>query len=122
RPAVTTSGSLTIAGAGSTAAVAVKATRTAEMTRASLEGFAEGAGLVSIEAEHVNGNRATDAGSWVRIEDYGRTLSGMRATSAVDVSGLTPGKDAPALEYRMYLQTAGPVKARLTVAPTLNFA
>ena len=48
--------------------------------------FVEGEGVVSIEPEHYT--RKTDAGEnrWVRIEDYGRTLSGMRATCKAKLS------------------------------------
>jgi hypothetical protein len=55
------------------------------------------------------------------VEDFGHTLSGMRADAPVDTPGAEPGTNAPSLEYRMYLSTPGAVTANLTVAPTLNF-
>jgi hypothetical protein len=64
------------------------------MTRDSLQGFVEGEGFVSIEPEHYT--RKTDAGEnrWIKIEDYGRTLSGMRADGAGGRAEAAPGKDS----------------------------
>ena len=44
----------------------------------------------------------------------------MRAEGPVDTE-MTPGKDAPCLEYRMYLFSTGKVQVEGTVGPTLNF-
>jgi hypothetical protein len=114
-------GTVTIAGAGASVVVHVASRTPADVTRATLAGFAEGDGYVSIEPEHYT--KKTDAGSrrWIRIEDYGRTLSGMRAEGPVDVAPATPGTDAPSLEYRMYMLDLGAVTAHLILAPTLNF-
>jgi hypothetical protein len=76
---------------------------------------------VSIEPEHFDVK--TDAGNnrWIRIEDDGRTLSGMRATGPANTSRVTPGKDSPCLEYRVYLFRTGSFDVVTTTAPTLNF-
>jgi hypothetical protein len=92
-----------------------------DVTRSSLEGFAEGQGMVSIEAEHYTKKNDSGARRWIRVEDFGHTLSGMRAESPVDLPSAEPGMNAPRLEYRMYLYTPGAVTANLTLAPTLNF-
>ena len=115
------SGTVKLAGASGNVTVKVNAFNPTEVTRDSLQGFVEGDGFVSIEAEHYT--RKTDAGanSWIRIDDYGRTLSGMRAEAPVDVSGVQPGKDSPCLEYRMYLFDAGTADVDAIVGPTLNF-
>ena len=114
-------GTVRISGAGSEVAVGVAAFNPTEVTRDSLHGFVEGDGFVSIEAEHFARN--TDAGQrrWIRIEDYGHTLSAMRATAPVDAPPATPGKDAPCLEYRMYLFSSGRAEVHAVLAPTLNF-
>jgi len=114
-------GTVKIAGAGSEVTVRVEALNPTDVTRTSLQGFAESAGAVSIEPEHYT--KRTDVGKnrWIKVEDYGRTLSGMRADSAVDAPAATPGKDSPSLEYRMYVFTSGAVSANLILAPTLNF-
>jgi Glycosyl hydrolase family 115/Gylcosyl hydrolase family 115 C-terminal domain len=93
----------------------------AEPARDSLHGFVEGEGFVSIEPEHFASN--TDAGSnrWIKIQDYGRTLSGMRATQPVDAPSAILGVDSPCLEYQMYLFSTGTVQVVTITSPTLNF-
>ena len=65
-PAGDADGSVTVRGAGREVAVAVSARKPAALTRESLQGFAEGAGYVSIEAEHYS--QKIDAGDrrWAR--------------------------------------------------------
>ena len=91
------------------------------MTRENLQGFAEGQGYVSIEPEHYT--RATEAAGkrWLKVSDYGRTLSAMKAWAPVDAPSATPGPDSPCLEYRMYLVTPGEANVTAITAPTLNF-
>ena len=115
------SGTVTLAGTGTNVTVKVNAFNPTEVTRDSLQGFVEGEGFVSIEAEHYT--KKTDAGAnrWIKIDDYGRTLSGMRAEAPVDAPGATPEKDSPCLEYRMYLFDTGTVDVDAIVSPTLNF-
>ncbi len=115
------SGEIKITGAGAEVLVKVDAFNPAEVTRASLQGFAEGQGVVSIEPEHFTKKNDAGVNRWIRIEDYGRTLSGMRAEAPVDAGGLVPGKDSPSLEYRMYVFSPGAVTANLILSPTLNF-
>ena len=113
-------GAVKIAGANGEVTVKLEAFNPTVVTRASLQGFVEGEGCVSIEAEHYA--RKTDHGAnrWIRIEGYGHTLSAMRATSPADTSA-TPGTDSPCLEYRMYLFSTGTLDVEATVGPTLNF-
>ena len=120
-PAGDATGTVTVSGTGRDVTVGVTARTPAAVTRTTLDGFVETAGYVSIEAEHFT--KKTDAGDsrWMRIEDFGHTLSGMRATTPVDAAPLTPGSGAPSLDYRMYLFTPGAAAVKLTVAPTLNF-
>jgi len=101
--------------------VNVNAFNPTEVTRDSLKGFVEGEGFVSIEPEHYT--KKTDAGDnrWIKIEDYGSTLSGMRTTSRVDAPGATPGKDSPSLEYQMYLFNTKTVSVAAVTSPILNF-
>ena len=68
--------------------VGVDAFNPSEVTRDSLEGFVEGEGVVSIESEHYSSKTDTGARRWVRIEDYGHTLSAMRATARSSCCGL----------------------------------
>jgi hypothetical protein len=114
-------GAVRIAGAGEEVVVRVDAFNPAEVTPESLRGFAEGQGFVSMEPEHFTAKHDSGARQWIRVEDYGRTLSGMRAEAPVDAPPATPGKDSPSLEYRMYLFTPGRITANLILSPTLNF-
>ncbi len=70
--------------------VKMNAFNPAEPKRDALNGFVEGEGFVSIEPEHFT--KRTDAGDnrWIKIQDYGRTLSGMRATQPVDADCAWP--------------------------------
>jgi hypothetical protein len=120
-PKGTTSGTITLAGAGTNVTVKVNAFNPTEVTRDSLAGFVEGEGFVSIEAEHYTRKTGAAADRWIKVDDYGRTLSGMRAEARVDAPGAVPGKDSPCLEYRMYLFSTGRVDVAAILAPTLNF-
>ena len=71
-------GSVTITGPdGQATKVALTAFNPQEPTRASLRGFVEADGYVSIEAEHYTKKIDTAQASWQKIDDYGRTLSSM---------------------------------------------
>lgn len=119
-PAGLADGQIKISGAGTEVVVKVTAFNPAEPTRNTLRGFAEGDGCVSIEAEHFSANKNAGANRWIKIPDYGHTLSAMRADGPVDVQ-TTPGKDSPCLEYQMYLFHGGKVDVDSTVSATLNF-
>jgi hypothetical protein len=119
-PAGTSAGAIKLAGTDRTVTVKISAFAPAEPARDAVRGFVEGDGCVSIEAEHFT--RKTDAGAnrWLKIPDYGHTLSAMRA-DAPAYAEASPGKDSPCLEYQMYLFNAGAVKVDATVGATLNF-
>ena len=75
-----------------------------------------------MEAEHYTGKSEAGDKRWMRIEDYGHTLSAMRASSDVDAPPAEPGKNSPCLEYRMYLVDSGRVDVEGVFSATLNFA
>jgi len=99
--------------------VGVSSVNAAAVTRDTLEGFVEGQGFVSIEAEHYTRNIPSEQARWEKIENYGRTLSAM---SIMPMNGrsVTPPDDSPCLEYRMYLFHPGRLTVLATFAPTLN--
>jgi hypothetical protein len=80
-------------------------------------GFVETDGYVSIEAEHYSDAIAPTGFAWLRLPDFGRTLSGMTPTP---VRGALP-PNAMRLEYRMYLLKGGPVTVNAYFAPTQIF-
>ena len=114
-------GAVGIEGAGAAPIAAeVDVFNPGQPSRASLEGFVETSGYVSMEAEHYT--RKVDAGplTWQRIPDYGRTLSAMSIFPVTAESVMPPAK-SPHLEYRMYLFDAGRVEVEAILSPTLNF-
>jgi hypothetical protein len=120
-PKGASSGTLKLTGATNDVVVKVNAFNPTEPTRVTVKGFVEGEGSVSIEPEHFT--KKTDAGEnrWIKIQDYGRTLSGMRATQPVNAPSATLGKDSPCLEYKTYLFSTGAVEVVTITSPTLNF-
>ena len=111
----------TVSNANTQVTVKAGAVNRTNITRDSLEGFLEGEGVVSMEAEHFTKNTDAGPGRWLRINNYGRTLSGMRASAPVDVPAAVPEQDSACLEYRMYLFDTGRADVVLTAGPTLNF-
>jgi hypothetical protein len=116
-----TAGTVTFTGAGQNVAIRVKIMRPAGITPETLHGFIENDGYVSMEAEHFTKKTECGANRWIKVEDYGHTLSAMRTTSPVDAPAAAPGKDSPCLEYRIFLTDSGRVEVRGTFGATLNF-
>ncbi|MGB8318991.1 MAG: hypothetical protein WCE54_12745, partial [Ignavibacteriaceae bacterium] len=114
-------GTVQIKGTGKEVLIKVHTFNPAEVNRKNLKGFAEGNGYVSIEAEHYTKQTDTGTRHWIKIEDYGRTLSGMRTAAPPDASPAVPGKDSPCLEYNMYLFGRDSVEVKGIFSATLNF-
>jgi hypothetical protein len=114
-------GIVRITGVNTNLTVKVDAFNPTEVMRDSPQGFVEGEGVVSIEPEHFTKKTGAGASRWIKIEDYGRTLSGMRAEGLADAPAATPGKDSPCLEYQMYLFDTGGVEVVAVTGPALNF-
>jgi len=114
-------GVITIVGAGKEVSIAVKAFNPTELTRENLNGFVEGGGYISIEAEHFSKNISQGDRKWLKVEDYGLTLSGMRATAPANAPAATIGKDAPCLEYPVYLFSKDTAQITLVTSPLLNY-
>ena len=120
-PAGSSDGSVRITGpGGAVAEVKVKASKPREITPATLSGFVEADGYVSIEAEHYSRSTAVPAARWEKIDGFGRTLSAM---SVFPVAGqsLEPWAGSPSLEYRMYLFHTGKAEVNAILGPTQNF-
>jgi len=119
-PAGQGSGSIQFAGANTNYTVSVSSFNPAEPSAATAQGFVEADGYVAIEAEHYTAKTDTSAYHWLKLPNYGHTLSGMRATAAPEATA-TPGTDSPCLEYKMYLFNPNKVEVQAMVGPTLNF-
>jgi hypothetical protein len=105
---------------GETVNVNVISFNPTEVARETLDGFVEGQGYVSIEAEHFTKNVPVGQVRWEKIEDYGRTLSAMTILP-VTAESVTPPQGSPCLEYKMYLFDPHSINVISIVAPTLNF-
>jgi hypothetical protein len=114
-------GSVKISGTGKEVSVKISALNPEEVTPATLQGFVEGEGVVSVEAEHYTKIINYEDRRWSVIEDYGHTLSAMRAEAKAEALSATPGTDAPCLEYQMYLFNTGKFEITAIFSPTLNF-
>ncbi|MEY4917832.1 MAG: hypothetical protein RL616_1745, partial [Verrucomicrobiota bacterium] len=119
-PTGAASGTVKLTGGTNEVVVNVSSFNPTEPTRDSLRGFVEGEGFVSIEAEHYTKKTAAGSNLWIKIQDYGRTVSGMRAHGSAEVLA-TPGKNSPCLEYEMYLFNGGKVEVESIIGPTLSF-
>jgi hypothetical protein len=113
---------------GSTVHVRVEELHPTEPTRPSLQGFVEADDLVFIEAEHFTGETKTDTARWVRLPDFGETLSGMTTFPATAASLVLPAP-GPTLEYKMYVFDKGPctverasLYAQLRPGPRVRYA
>ncbi len=120
-PSGKNSGTIIINGANENVTLKVNAFNPAEPTRESLQGFVEGDGFVSIEAEHFTNKSDCDSSRWIKIHDYGHTLSAMRTTAPANSLAAIPGKNSPCLEYKMYLFNTGEIEVQGIFSPTLNF-
>lgn len=115
-------GRITVSGAGQTVTVQVSAVKPSKAEQSLVKGFVENNGTVSIEPEHFAKNTPAEGRRWIRVEDYGLTLSGMRATAdKPNPAPAEPGKDAPCLEYPVYLFSKDSVQIHLITSPVLNF-
>lgn len=115
-------GSVTVSGAGQTVTVQVQAFKPSKAVHAQIKGFVESNGTISIEPEHFAKNTPMAGRRWIRVEDYGLTLSGMRATAdEPNPTPAVPGQDAPCLEYPLYLFSKDSVEIHLITSPVLNF-
>ena len=121
-PEGTAHGTVKLSGAGSVVVVKVTAFNPPGAARETLTGFVESEGYIAIEPEHFTRNTAAGPGRWIKIQDYGRTLSGMRAALPPDAPSATPGKAAACLEYQLQLFSTGTVQVVTVTSPTLNFA
>ena len=112
-----TQASITLSGAGQEVSISVQAFNPEDNN---IKGFVESGGLIAIEAEHFSKNKEEGDRKWIKIDDYGLTLSGMRATAPANAPAATPKKDAPCLEYPLYLFTNGTIDITLITSPLLN--
>ena len=72
-----------------------------------------------MEAEHYTNAINVSHVSWLRIPDFGRTLSGM-TTTPPNARSESLSVQSPRLEYRVFMFDSGSVDVQAYVAPSLN--
>lgn len=70
---------------------------------------------VAIEVAHYAQKTDTEAGQFICLEDYGKTLDGMKAFPAT--AYFEPGENAPALTYKVWLPESGSYDVAIYSAP-----
>jgi len=120
-PAGLSTDTITISGTHNQVNVIVKTYNDQKLRKDNLWGFAEEDGYVSMEAEHYMTRKDMVNLKWVKIEDYGHTLSGMRATAPANASAAIPRENAPCLEYNVNVYDMGTVNVMTYCSPALNF-
>lgn len=113
-------GEILIVGAGMEVKVNVNAFYPT-VSNEKIKGFVESGGYISIEAEHFSKNIELSERKWIKVDDYGATLSGMRATAPANALAALPGVNAPCLEYSCYFFSKDSVQLNLITSPLLNF-
>jgi hypothetical protein len=120
-PAYTTEGSITVTGQDSgKITVTVPIVNPALPKRDEIHGFVETDGFVSIEAEHYTGKTEANGLRWLKLPDFGRTLSAMTLLP-VTATAQTIAAGRPHLDYQMYLFHTGDVSVDAYLAPTQKF-
>jgi len=120
-PAGKAQGEIAITQADGTAVkVRVSAFHPEAPSRDAIDGFVEGDGYVSMEAEHYTHAASAGEVHWDKIPEYGATLSGMSVFPVTTASIVAPQPTAT-LEYHMYLFDKGTYNLQTILGPTLNF-
>jgi glycosyl hydrolase family 115 (putative glucuronidase)/glycosyl hydrolase family 115 len=88
--------------------------------RDSVSGFVETDGCVSIEAEHYTGKKEGNDVRWLKLPDFGRTLSAMTIVP-VTAAAETIAASRPHLDYQVYLFHSEDVSVDAYLAPTQKF-
>ncbi|HEX8070246.1 MAG TPA: glycosyl hydrolase 115 family protein [Pyrinomonadaceae bacterium] len=113
-------GQIEISGAGGWHFVSIPVFNPRAPRPESLTGFVESGGAVAIEAEHFTGRRDGARAAWQTIPGLGRTGDSVAVfpTDAASVAPERLARDAPALEYRLHLFSAGEFALTCYLLPT----
>jgi hypothetical protein len=110
-------GTVEIEGAGSKRTVKVPVFNPTSPRPESLKGFVESSGVVSIEAEHFTSKRDSAGAAWQVIPGLGRTGDSVTVFPE-DAPSVEPSREAPSLEYPIYLFHAGEMELTFYLLPT----
>jgi hypothetical protein len=82
-------------------------------------GHVESRGVIAIEAEHYTASSNAGGRSWMKIPDYGHTLSGMTVTPAIGPA--LDLRDGMQLQYAVHVFNPGMLRVEAVMGPTLKF-
>ncbi|MFW5982147.1 MAG: glycosyl hydrolase 115 family protein [Halanaerobiaceae bacterium] len=110
-----------VSGAGDEQEIKLKVFNPAEPALSDLKEmtFIESNAYISIEAEHYLRNIEKNNVEWIKVPDYGRTLSSM-IISPSTADSFSVSDQSPSLEYSLYVFNPGEVKVQVYTAPSLN--
>jgi MYXO-CTERM domain-containing protein len=109
---------ITITGTGGSVNVKLPLNKPASPLAKDVVGFVETNGYVSLDASHYT-NKVDQGGvGWSIAPDLGKTGHAVHIVPD-DAASVTPGGQAPRLEYDMYLTEAGQVQVRVYLSPSL---
>ncbi|KQV84620.1 glycosyl hydrolase [Massilia sp. Root351] len=83
-------------------------------------GHVEAHGVIAIEAEHYTAAPSAPGRRWLKIPDYGHTLSGMTVSPAQ--AGALELRDGMQLQYTVNIFNPGKLQVEAVLAPTLKFS
>ena len=110
---------VTLTGAGEPVTVRLPVIRPASPTRADLDGHAENAGVVSIDAARYSDQVNAGTLHWALVDGLGLTGSAMVASPST--AAATDPAHPPCLTYRIWVNRAGPARVTAVVSPTQAF-
>ncbi|MET0650249.1 MAG: hypothetical protein ABW208_26880 [Pyrinomonadaceae bacterium] len=113
-------GLIEVEGAGARRTVRVPIFNPASPRPETLKGFVESGGVVSIEAEHFTSKTARAGAAWQVIPGLGRTGDSVAVfpEDAPSVEPARAAREAPSLEYPLYLFRAGEFELTFYLVPT----
>ena len=113
-------GIVEIEGAGARRTLRVPVFNPASPRPASLKGFVESGGVVSVEAEHFTAKTDRAGAAWQVIPGLGRTGDSVAVfpEDAPSVGLVRAAREAPSLEYPMHLFRAGEFELTFYLIPT----
>lgn len=112
------SANITITGAGGDVDLKLPLNNPATPSPASVKGFVEANGRISLDASHYTANVKKGAIGWSIIPDLGRTGNAVHIQPD-DAASVTAGGDNPHVEYKMYLAETGQVQVSVYLSPSL---
>jgi hypothetical protein len=90
-----------------------------EYTRKNVKAYGGLTGPTAIAAKSATRNVPASGARWEEIPGYGRDASGM-AVFPVTARSVLPPRDAPRMEYPVFIAASGEVHVDLVTGPTLN--